>query len=129
MENSRENSERRDSDSMKRDISLFIDHILESMDKIEEYLTSIGETEFYSDSEKQDAVLRRMEIIGEAVKQIPVEFRDKYPDVPWQKMAGLRDIVIHQYFGVTLGLIWRVANSDLREVRKQILAIKKVEKF
>lgn len=114
---------------MNRDLGLFIDDIIESVDKIEAYLASIGEDEFYSDSEKQDAVLRRMEIIGEATKNIPEGFRDKYPDVPWQKMAGLRDIIIHQYFGVTLGLIWRVANVDLPTVKEQIVAIKKAENF
>jgi uncharacterized protein with HEPN domain len=114
---------------MKRDIGLFIDDILESVNKIEEYLISIGETEFYANPEKQDAVLRRMEIVGDAVKQIPAEFRENHPEVPWQEFAGLRDIVIHQYFGVTLALIWRFATSDLLKVRDQILAIKKAENF
>lgn len=114
---------------MNRDLGLFIDDIIESVDKIERYLASMSEDEFYSDSEKQDAVLRRMEIIGEATKNIPVEFRDKYPDVPWQKMAGLRDIIIHQYFGVTLGLIWRVAHVELPTMKEQIIAIKKAEKY
>lgn len=112
---------------MSRDIGLYIDDILESMDKIQAYIETVGEDEFYSDSEKQDAVLRRMLVIGEATKNIPAEFRTKYPDVPWQKMAGLRDIIVHQYFGVTLGLIWRVANSDLPLLRKRILEIKAAE--
>ncbi|MDL1892114.1 DUF86 domain-containing protein [Sphingobacteriales bacterium CHB3] len=112
---------------MSRDIGLYIDDILESMDKIQAYIETVGEDEFYSDSEKQDAVLRRMLVIGEATKNIPAEFRTKYPDVPWQKMAGLRDIIVHQYFGVTLGLIWRVANSDLPLLRERILEIKAAE--
>lgn len=112
---------------MSRDIGLYIDDILESMDKIQAYIETVGEDEFYSDSEKQDAVLRRMLVIGEATKNIPAEFRTKYPDVPWQKMAGLRDIIVHQYFGVTLGLIWRVANSDLPLLGKRILEIKAAE--
>lgn len=112
---------------MSRDIGLYIDDILESMDKIQAYIETVGEDEFYSDSEKQDAVLRRMLFIGEATKNIPAEFRTKYPDVPWQKMAGLRDIIVHQYFGVTLGLIWRVANSDLPLLRERILEIKAAE--
>ena len=114
---------------MKRDLGLFIDDILESIEKIEQYTASIGEDKFYSDSEKQDAILRRMEIIGEAPKNIPKEFRGMYPDVPWQKMAGLRDIVNHHYFGVTLGLIWRFATSDLLYVKEDILKIKEAEKF
>ncbi len=74
-------------------------------------------TDFYANSEKQDAVIRRIEIIGEATGKISIEIRQKYPEVPWKQIIGIRNIAIHHYFGVSPELIWQVANKDIIELK------------
>jgi uncharacterized protein with HEPN domain len=102
---------------MKKDPKIFIEHILESIEAIQEYLKGFSK-------EKQDAVIRRMEIIGEAVKNISDEIKGKYLDIPWRRIAGMRDILIHEYFGVDLELTWEVVRKEMVNLKKEMLKIK-----
>jgi len=86
----------------------------------ERFLDDFFEDEFYKNVEKQDAVLRRLEIIGEAVKYLPEEIRENHPDVPWRQIAGMRDIIIHEYFGITLEMIWVVATEDILDLKAKV---------
>ena len=89
---------------MKKDPKVFLVHILESIQLIEEYSKNVTAAKFHKNRAVQDAIIRRLEIIGEAVKNLPVSFKTKCPDVPWKQMAGMRDVLIHEYFDVDLFL-------------------------
>ena len=106
---------------------LYIEDILESVDKIEEYIGEIKEEDFYRNTQLQDSILRRLEIIGEAAKNIPMDFRNKYSIIPWKRMAGMRDVLIHEYFGVNLKRVWRAVKKDLPRLKKEILNIIETE--
>ncbi len=105
---------------MTRDITVYVEDIFTSLGKIEEYTGGISEEDFSVNSQIQDAVLRRLEVIGEAAKHIPEDFRRKYPEIPWKKMAGLRDVLIHEYFGVNLKRVWRLVQQDVGKLKRQI---------
>jgi uncharacterized protein with HEPN domain len=108
---------------MKKDISIFLNHILESIERIEEFTKNISKKIFLDSIQLQDAVIRRLEIIGEATKNIPPEFRKKYADVPWSEIARTRDKLIHGYFVVDLALTWDIVKKDLPDLKKKIKKI------
>ncbi len=104
---------------MNKDLMFFLLHIRDSIAAIREY-TMDGRDYFMSDRKTRDAVIRQFEIIGEAVKSLPDEFRSKYPDIPWKSIAGLRDVLIHQYFGVDATMVWATIENQLPALEKII---------
>lgn len=109
---------------MKKDARVYIEDILEGILKIEEYTDNVTKDEFYKNTLIQDAVFRRLEIIGEAVKNIPQEIKDKYVEIPWKQIAGMRDILIHQYSGVKLERVWIVVKRDIPDLKGNIVNLK-----
>lgn len=105
---------------MKRNVKLYLQDIWESILAIEEYTQNLSEDRFYSNRQVQDAIIRRLKIIGEAVKNIDDDIRDKYPQIPWKKIAGMRDIIAHEYFGVKLDRVWDVVRKDLPNLKEKI---------
>ena len=99
---------------MKRMVKLYIGDILENIILMKEIIGVMEYETFIANTEKKYAVVRCIEIIGEAVKHVPEDVRRKYPDIPWREMAGMRDKVIHFYMGVDYGIVWQVATVDLR---------------
>ena len=109
---------------MIKDPSILIEHILESIDLIESYTENITYVSFINSNQIQDAVLRRIMIIGEAVKNLPEEFKIDHPEISWKDIAGMRDVLIHTYFGIDLDLTWETIDQDIPKLKEDLLKIK-----
>ncbi|WP_319508792.1 DUF86 domain-containing protein [uncultured Methanolobus sp.] len=103
-----------------KDPEVFLMHIMDSIEKIEDFTNDKTKEDFLEDIQLQDATIRRIEIIGEASKNIPDEFKTQYPAVPWSEMARTRDKLIHGYFGVDLQLTWDIIQYDLPELKEKM---------
>jgi uncharacterized protein with HEPN domain len=105
-----------------KDDRLYLVHISERITRIEEY-TQDGRAAFFASPMQQDAVVRNFEIVGEAAKRISDELKQRHPQIPWQRIAGFRDVLIHQYMGVDLNEVWRIVEQDVPTLRTQIAAL------
>ncbi len=110
--------------SKRGDLELLND-IQEAIRRIELFTQDIDYEDFLEDIKTQDAVIRNLEIIGEAAKNITDELKEKYPQILWKDLAGIRDKLIHHYFGVNLEIVWTIIDEDLPLLRKEIQQIKK----
>ena len=105
---------------MKQKNIVYIKHIRDAIKSILEYTKDVNKKSFNSKEIIQDAVIRRIEIIGEAVKNVSIDFREKYSDLPWKKIVGMRDKLIHGYFNVDVERVWNVIIDDIPVLKKQI---------
>jgi uncharacterized protein with HEPN domain len=104
----------------KRDPELLLEDMLAAIRKIERYTSGIDQPAFHQDEKTVDAVVRNLEVIGEAAKRISPEFASRHEDVPWRQVAGLRNRIVHDYFGLDLEIIWQVIRRDLPRLKVQL---------
>lgn len=101
----------------KRDWKILFEDIIEGINKIEEYIKDLPFEDFSHNTLIVDAVVRNIEIIGEASKNIPPEIQNKFKDIPWQKIKGIRNRIVHEYFSVDISIIWYIAQNELESLK------------
>lgn len=107
----------------KRDWKILLEDILESIDKIEQYTQGLKFDDFVISSMVVDAVVRNIEIIGEASKNVPADIKQKNKQIPWRKIAGMRNRIVHEYFGVDVRIIWFIVENELTSLKTEIIKI------
>ncbi len=107
----------------KREPDLLLEDIRAALARIERYTSGIDRAQFLSDEKTVDAVARNLEIIGEAVRLLPNDFKSQHTDIPWAQIAGLRNRIVHDYFGLDLEIIWQVLQTSMRDLEKRLAAL------
>ena len=110
---------------IKREYHDYLQDIINSIGEIERFIEGYDFNQFFKDRKTVNAVIRSLEVIGEASKKIPVDVREKYPLIPWKKMGGMRDKLIHEYSGVDEEIVWKVATEEIPPLKSQIEKILK----
>ncbi|MCK4827069.1 DUF86 domain-containing protein [bacterium] len=108
---------------MSKDYKVYLHHILDAIKTIEKYIKGLSENDFYKNKLIQDGVIRNLEIIGEAAKNVPKEIQNEYSHIEWKAISGMRDVLIHDYFGVDLERVWGVLVNRISQLKKDISGI------
>jgi uncharacterized protein with HEPN domain len=111
----------------KRNWKLFVEDILESIGLIESYISNMNFDDFQKDRRTIDAVVRNLEIIGEASRSIPEEIKNNHPEIDWKGITGLRNRIAHEYFGISVSIVWEIIKSDLPALKEKIKHLLKEE--
>lgn len=106
-----------------RSIALYVQDMLECIERIERYCAGVTAEEFAASSQLQDAVIYRLEVMGEAAKHVPQAVRSRHPDIPWRRIAGLRGVMNHQYPGVIVERVWQVVTEDMPPIKPHLLQV------
>lgn len=112
----------------KRNVKLLVNHILESIQKIEKFISGYSFEEFLQDEKTKDAVIRNLEIIGEAAKKIPEDTKIKHSQIPWERIIGLRNRLTHGYFAIEYGIVWEIITKELNFLKNKIQKLLEEEK-
>lgn len=108
---------------MQRELKTYFEDIITAVNKIEKYTKDMKKEDLTRNELVQDAVVRNLEVIGEAVKKIPDDVRESKRDIPWKKIAGLRDILIHEYFGINMNIVWDVIENKLQPLKAAVVKL------
>jgi uncharacterized protein with HEPN domain len=105
---------------MKKDDSVYLHHIMDAFVQIERYTDGVSHDDFMENRLLQDGVIRQLEVMGEAARNLTEDLRNEYPNIPWRQMIGLRNRMIHAYFNVNLQIIWEIIQGDIPNLKKDI---------
>jgi len=106
-----------------KDNIVYLRHIVEAIDKIGKYLAGFDFEKFSSNDLIFDAVIRELEIVGEAANRVEIKFQESHPEIPWRKMTGIRNLLIHEYFGVNAKIVWETCQTDLKELKMSLKSL------
>lgn len=108
----------------KRDANLLLDDIALALDKIHRYTRGLDRDSFFADEKTIDAVVRNLEVVGEAARTLPADFKRSHPAIPWAKMTGLRNRIVHDYFGLDLEIVWEIIQTSVPAFRCQLAKLR-----